>query len=100
MWVLEEYPVSEFLVLPGHHLYGMDYQKLIEAHWSSQADITIAALNSIVDQDPGFGLLKVNSQNEVAEFNVKSEREPINVTSVSCVQHYPLLNFHSATPIE
>jgi glucose-1-phosphate adenylyltransferase len=74
LWVLEEYPVSEFLVLPGHHLYRMDYQKLVKAHRSSQADITIAALNSIRDQDPGFGILKVNSLNEVTEFDVKSER--------------------------
>lgn len=74
LWVLEEYPVSEFLVLPGHHLYRMDYQKLVKAHRSSQADITIAALNSIRDQDPGFGILKVNSRNEVTEFDVKSER--------------------------
>ncbi|KAJ6865760.1 hypothetical protein NC652_037319 [Populus alba x Populus x berolinensis] len=74
LWVLEEYPVSEFLVLPGHHLYRMDYRKLVKAHRSSQADITIAALNSIRDQDPGFGILKVNSRNEVTEFDVKSER--------------------------
>ncbi|XVF42933.1 hypothetical protein PTKIN_Ptkin02bG0000600 [Pterospermum kingtungense] len=25
LWVLEEYPVAEFLILPGHHLYKMDY---------------------------------------------------------------------------
>ncbi|KAJ8755176.1 hypothetical protein K2173_018974 [Erythroxylum novogranatense] len=30
-WILEEQPVSEFLVLQGHHLYSMDYQILIEA---------------------------------------------------------------------
>ncbi|WCJ21813.1 Glucose-1-phosphate adenylyltransferase [Euphorbia peplus] len=75
LWMLEEYPVTEFLVLPGHHLYKMDYQKLIEVHRNSQADITISALNYARDPDPGFGLLKVNLQNEVAEFNsVKSPR--------------------------
>ena len=83
LWVLEEYQVSEFLVLPGHHLYRMDYQKLVDAHRRSQADITIAALNSTRDQDPGFGTLKVNLLNEVAEFHVKSEREPMIVPSVS-----------------
>ncbi|KAM5548327.1 inactive glucose-1-phosphate adenylyltransferase small subunit 2, chloroplastic [Rosa sericea] len=30
LWVLEEYPMSEFLVLPGYHLYKMDYQGPIE----------------------------------------------------------------------
>ncbi|KAB5548534.1 hypothetical protein DKX38_011940 [Salix brachista] len=86
LWVLEEYQVSEFLVLPGHHLYRMDYQKLVDAHRRSQADITIAALNSTRDQDPGFGTLKVNSLNEVEEFHVKSEREPMIVPSVQSAQ--------------
>ncbi|KAF2325634.1 hypothetical protein GH714_031499 [Hevea brasiliensis] len=81
LWVLEEFPVLEFLILPGHHLYKMDYQKLIEAHRSSQADITIAALDYIREPDPGFGLLKVNSQNEVAEFSWRSEKEPRIATS-------------------
>ncbi|KAF9679285.1 hypothetical protein SADUNF_Sadunf07G0124000 [Salix dunnii] len=88
LWVLEEYQVSEFLVLPGHHVYRMDYQKLVEAHRSSQADITIAALNSTRDQDPGFGTLKVNSLNEIAEFRVKSEREPVIVPSVQSSQEF------------
>ncbi|XP_048233893.1 inactive glucose-1-phosphate adenylyltransferase small subunit 2, chloroplastic isoform X2 [Ricinus communis] len=74
LWVLEEYPVTEFLVLPGHHLYKMDYQKLVEAHRSSQADITIATLNSIREPDPCFGVLKVNSQNEVVEYSLRSEK--------------------------
>ncbi|KAL9377374.1 hypothetical protein Peur_028709 [Populus x canadensis] len=88
LWVLEEHQVSEFLVLPGHHLYRMDYQKLVEVHRRSQADITIAALNSTRDQDPGFGTLKVNSLNEVAEFHVKSEREPMIVPSAQSSQAF------------
>lgn len=91
LWVLEEFPVSEFLILPGHHLYKMDYQKLIEAHRSSQADITIAALDYIKEPDPGFGLLKVNSENEVAEFILRSEKDPRIVTSVSYFHQYIFL---------
>lgn len=84
LWVLEEHPVTEFLVLPGHHLYKMDYQKLIKAHRNSNADITIVALNAKTDQDPGFGLLKVNSENQLIEFSIKAEKETISSTSVSC----------------
>ncbi|KAL5782058.1 hypothetical protein ACOSP7_007087 [Xanthoceras sorbifolium] len=83
LWVLEEYPVAEFLVLPGHHLYRMDYQNLIEAHRNSKADITIVALSDTRDQDPGFGLLKVNSGNQVIEFTLKSERDPIKSKNIA-----------------
>ncbi|XP_062150327.1 LOW QUALITY PROTEIN: inactive glucose-1-phosphate adenylyltransferase small subunit 2, chloroplastic [Alnus glutinosa] len=83
LWVMEEYPVSEFLILPGHHLYKMDYQKIIEAHRKSKSDITIAALSALRDQDTGFGFLKVNSENQVLEFRLKSESEPTSFVSVS-----------------
>ncbi|XP_065864386.1 inactive glucose-1-phosphate adenylyltransferase small subunit 2, chloroplastic isoform X2 [Euphorbia lathyris] len=94
LWVLEEYPVTEFLVLPGHHLYKMDYQKLIEAHRNSQADITIAALNYARDPDPGFGLLKVNLQNEVAEFSlITSVKSPRNLKD-SCYSTYSSMGIY------
>ncbi|KAK8476836.1 hypothetical protein V6N11_030668 [Hibiscus sabdariffa] len=80
MWVLEEYPVAEFLILPGHHLYKMDYQKLIESHRNRKSDVTIVASNSITvrDQDLGFGVLTINTENQVIQYSLKSDREPEN----------------------
>ncbi|KAL4310311.1 hypothetical protein GQ457_01G014340 [Hibiscus cannabinus] len=80
MWVLEEYPVAEFLILPGHHLYKMDYQKLIESHRNRKSDVTIVASNSITvrDQDPSFGVLTINTENQVIQYSLKSDREPEN----------------------
>ncbi|XP_020532039.1 glucose-1-phosphate adenylyltransferase small subunit, chloroplastic/amyloplastic [Amborella trichopoda] len=42
LWVLEEHPVKEFLILPGHHLYQMDYRRLLQAHRNNNAHITMA----------------------------------------------------------
>ncbi|KAL7209010.1 hypothetical protein ACSBR1_030705 [Camellia fascicularis] len=82
LWVLEEYPVVEFLVLPGHHLYRMDYQKLIEAHRNKKADVTCAVLTSMRNQDSEFGIFKVNSDNKVTEFREKQEKRPVKCISV------------------
>ncbi|KAL3619863.1 hypothetical protein CASFOL_034775 [Castilleja foliolosa] len=77
LWMLEEYPVTEFLVLPGHHLYKMDYHKLIEAHRRTKADITVSVLispkNDIITEDVGFGIFKLNDQNQVVEFRENPE---------------------------
>ncbi|GAV67162.1 NTP_transferase domain-containing protein, partial [Cephalotus follicularis] len=81
MWVLEEYPVTEFLVLPGHHLYQMDYQKLIEAHRNSKADISISAISAVRNHSSGLGLIRLNSEGQVIEFNVNLETKPINESS-------------------
>ncbi|KDP35483.1 hypothetical protein JCGZ_10930 [Jatropha curcas] len=83
LWVMKEFLVSKFLILHGHYLYKMDYKKLIEAHRSSQADITVAALGYTRKLDSGFGLLTVNSSNEVPKFSFNSEKEPRTVISVT-----------------
>lgn len=73
MWVLEEYPVDEFLVLPGHHLYKMDYQKLIDSHRISKADITVSLFSRVKNEDFGFGIFKLNAENQVLEFRENQE---------------------------
>ncbi|XP_050383417.1 inactive glucose-1-phosphate adenylyltransferase small subunit 2, chloroplastic [Argentina anserina] len=79
LWLLEEYPMSEFLVLPGYHLYKMDYQELIKAHRNNRADITVAASVHRFIHDPGFGFLDVNSENQVLEFRLKLDEGPANI---------------------
>lgn len=73
------------MVLPGYHLYRMDYQKLIKAHRSSKADITITALSSNTSKDSqGFGFVAVNSCNQVIEFTGElGEERRLNFASVS-----------------
>lgn len=82
LWVLEEYPVAEFLVLPGHHLYKMDYQKLIEYHRNRKSDITIVASNGTTmrGQDRGFGIVQINTENQVIQYSLKADKEPRNYT--------------------
>ena len=75
--------MAEFLVLPGYHLYRMDYQKLIQAHQQSKADITIVALSAEISRETGLGILEVNSENQVVEFSKRSEKEPATIISVS-----------------
>ncbi|XAR64528.1 Glucose-1-phosphate adenylyltransferase [Bertholletia excelsa] len=67
LWLLQEYPIVEFLVLPGHHLYRMDYQKLIEAHRNKKADITCAVSTSMKNLPSEFGIFTVNSEDKVVE---------------------------------
>ncbi|GFY81223.1 ADP-glucose pyrophosphorylase small subunit 2 [Actinidia rufa] len=75
LWVLEEYPILEFLVLPGHHLYRMDYQKLIDAHRKKKSDVTCAVLTPMIKQDSEYGIFKVNFENKVTEFREKPEKK-------------------------
>ncbi|KFK42898.1 hypothetical protein AALP_AA1G052900 [Arabis alpina] len=84
LWLFEEFPVTEFLVLPGHHLYKMNYKMIIEGHRRSKADITIVGLSSSVtnNHDSGFGFMEVDSTNLVTKFTIKPEKVQQDLISV------------------
>ena len=92
LWLFEEHNVLEFLVLAGDHLYRMDYEKFIQAHRESDADITVAALPMDEKRATAFGLMKIDEEGRIIEFAEKPKGEqlkamkvtPYNVTHVMC----------------
>lgn len=87
LWVLEQNPALEFLVLPGHHLYKMDYQKLLEEHRNNKADITVAVLDTIKNHNTGFGSFKVDNNNRVIGFKDEIELMSFIPLSVKYFTH-------------
>ncbi|XP_071694994.1 inactive glucose-1-phosphate adenylyltransferase small subunit 2, chloroplastic-like [Rutidosis leptorrhynchoides] len=81
LWVLEQHPAVDFLVLPGNHLYKMDYQKLIEAHRNNKADVTVAVLDKQRNYNTSFGSFNVDFGNRVIGF--KDEPNLIDITALS-----------------
>ncbi|HKM92572.1 MAG TPA: glucose-1-phosphate adenylyltransferase [Prolixibacteraceae bacterium] len=57
-----------FLILSGDQLYQMDFQKMVDSHVKSKADITLATLPVVAKEAPDFGILKANGENWVTEF--------------------------------
>ncbi|XP_073027080.1 inactive glucose-1-phosphate adenylyltransferase small subunit 2, chloroplastic isoform X2 [Primulina eburnea] len=82
LWMLEEYPVLEYLVIPGYHLYKMDYQKLIDVHRSSKADITVSVLSKRRNEDLGFGIFELDAKNQVIKFKEDQELKASKSISV------------------
>lgn len=63
------------LILSGDQLYQMDFNAMLEAHISNQADISIATL-PVNDKDaPEFGILKTNSESCIESFIEKPAKE-------------------------
>ncbi|WP_396194064.1 glucose-1-phosphate adenylyltransferase [Flavobacterium sp.] len=56
------------LILSGDQLYQMDFNKMINAHEKSGADITIATLPVTAKEAPEFGILKTDSENYITSF--------------------------------
>ncbi|XP_038989179.1 inactive glucose-1-phosphate adenylyltransferase small subunit 2, chloroplastic [Phoenix dactylifera] len=67
LWVLKDHPVEEFLVLSSHHIYEMDYAKLIKGHRDSRADITVAVSCNRRNNNPSYDFLIQNHRKKFLE---------------------------------
>lgn len=83
LWLFEEHNVLEYLVLAGDHLYRMDYEKFIQAHRETDADITVAALPMDEKRATAFGLMKIDEEGRIIEFAEKPKGEQLKAMKVN-----------------
>lgn len=72
----------EYVILAGDHLYRMDYQKFIQVHRETNADITVAALPMDETRATAFGLMKINDQGRIIEFAEKPKGDELRAMQV------------------
>lgn len=82
LWLFEEHNILEFLVLAGDHLYRMDYERFIQAHRETDADITVAALPMDEKRASAFGLMKIDEEGRIIEFAEKPKGEQLKAMQV------------------
>ncbi|VTS08696.1 glucose-1-phosphate adenylyltransferase [Tuwongella immobilis] len=63
------------MILSGDQLYRMDFQKLMDTHRESKADVTLAMIPVPKEQTSGFGLIKVDSKGRVNGFTEKPKTD-------------------------
>ncbi len=61
------------LILAGDHVYKMDYGKLLAFHVEKQADMTVACIEVPIKDASGFGVMGVNMESRVVNFNEKPD---------------------------
>ncbi|RUT00198.1 glucose-1-phosphate adenylyltransferase [Dulcicalothrix desertica PCC 7102] len=82
LWLLEEWNVSEFLILSGDHLYRMDYRLFIERHRQTNADITLSVIPMDERRASDFGLMKINDSGRVIDFSEKPKGDALKQMQV------------------
>ena len=68
---LEDYGPDRVLILSGDHLYQMDYQKFIDNHIETNADVSISVIPTDASRASSFGLLKTDDRGRIVEFREK-----------------------------
>ncbi len=71
IYTIEQCRADNILILAGDHIYKMDYAELINDHVKHQADVTVACLPVSLAEGTGFGVMSINSSNQIVEFQEK-----------------------------
>ena len=79
---IEQYDPDYVLILSGDHIYKMDYNKMLAAHMESGADITIAVRPVPWEVAPSFGIMNVDEENTILEFEEKPKNPKSNLASM------------------
>lgn len=79
---LDEMNPEYVLILSGDHIYKMDYSKLLKAHKEKDANVTIAVMEVPWEDASRFGIVNVDDDNKIVEFEEKPENPKNNMASM------------------
>ncbi len=79
---LDEINPNYVLILSGDHIYKMDYNVLLEEHKMKGADVSIAVMKVPWDEASRFGILNVDEEDKIVEFDEKPENPKNNMASM------------------
>ncbi len=68
---IDRYNPENVLILSGDHIYKMDYAKMMRQHNKNKADCTIAVLDVPLEEASRFGIMNVNEDGVIYEFEEK-----------------------------
>ena len=90
------------LILPGDHIYKMDYSRMLQQHIDSGADVTISTIDIPLSEAYRFGVVDVNESGRIVGFQEKpSNLEPnrTNPERVTASMGIYLFNIKLLPPI-
>ena len=79
---LDLYDPEYVVVLSGDHIYKMDYSEMVSFHKKAGAACTISVLEVTMEEATRFGILNVESDDKVYEFEEKPPHPKSNLASM------------------
>ena len=79
---IDMYDPEYVVILSGDHIYKMDYSKMVDAHKAANAACTISVIEVPWDEASRFGILNVDAENNIIEFQEKPKQPKSNLASM------------------
>ena len=74
--IIESYDPQYMVILAGDHIYKMDYEKMLQQHVESGADVTVGCLEVPRMEATGFGVMHVDENDRIIVFLEKPKDPP------------------------
>ena len=79
---LDQEEAEYVLILSGDHIYKMNYEKMLEKHIESKAEITIAVQEVSMKEATRMGIMNVDKNDRIIEFEEKPAHPKSNLASM------------------
>ena len=79
---IDEYDPDYVLILSGDHIYKMDYAQMLAHHKAQQATATISVLEVTMEEATRFGIMNVDENDTIYEFEEKPAHPKSNLASM------------------
>lgn len=79
---LDRFTPNNVLILSGDHIYKMHYGEMLKVHKQSGAAITIAVMPVPWEEAPRFGIMNVDENGLIVEFEEKPKNPKSNLASM------------------
>lgn len=79
---LDLYDPEYVVILSGDHIYKMDYTDMLDLHKKSGAACTISVLEVTMEEATRFGIMNVDENDQVYEFEEKPKQPKSNLASM------------------
>ena len=79
---MDMYDPEYVVILSGDHIYKMDYSDMLAHHKKTNADCTIAVLEVSLDEAKRFGIMNVDANDQIYEFEEKPPVPKSNLASM------------------
>lgn len=82
MEFVEQYDPEYVLILSGDHVYRMNYAEMLERHRQREAALTISVLEVPREEASRFGIMNVDKNGDIYEFEEKPKTPKSNLASM------------------
>lgn len=79
---IDMYDPEYVLVLSGDHIYKMDYSEMLDYAEEKEADLTVSVMEVEWKEASRFGIMNVDEENKIIEFEEKPEDPKNNMASM------------------